>query len=78
MTKYYGQTIGKMVFGLRVITKEGQLLSWPQVLFREGIGRYIQQAFMLLNLLYLTIAFTGNKQGIHDMIADSYVIHDRS
>ncbi|MDV2684760.1 RDD family protein [Alkalihalophilus lindianensis] len=77
MTKYYGATIGKMVFGLRVVTMEGTLLSWKDVLFREGIGRILHQSFGLLYILYITIAFTSKKQGLHDMIANSYVIHER-
>ncbi|WP_100405117.1 RDD family protein [Bacillus solitudinis] len=77
MTKYYGQTIGKMVFGLRVVTVDGQLLSWQQIFFREGIGRFLHQAFFLFYAIYLTVAFTTKKQGIHDMISDSFVIYER-
>jgi uncharacterized RDD family membrane protein YckC len=77
MTKYYGQTIGKMVFGIRVISKDGSLLSWKQVFFREGVGRILHQVFFPLYVIYVTVAFTDKKQGIHDMIADSYVILER-
>lgn len=76
MTKKYGQTIGKMVFGLRVISNGDQELTWTQVLFREGIGRFIHHVFFLLQILYVTVAFTSKKQGLHDMIADTYVIHE--
>ncbi|WP_088103829.1 RDD family protein [Halalkalibacter urbisdiaboli] len=76
MTKYYSQTIGKMVFGLRVVSYSGSKLSWQQILFREAVGRILHQAFALLYLLYITVAFTEKKQGIHDMIAESYVIHE--
>lgn len=77
MTKKYGQTIGKMVFGLRVISKDGDELSWSQIIFREGVGRFIHQVFFLLQALYVAVAFTAKKQGFHDMIADTYVIHER-
>ncbi len=77
MTKKYGQTIGKMVFGLRVIAKNGQGLTWTQILFREGVGRFIHQVFFFLQVLYVAVAFTAKKQGLHDMIADTYVIHER-
>ncbi|MEC2071750.1 RDD family protein [Alkalihalophilus marmarensis] len=77
MTKFYGATIGKMVFGLRVVSKEGDLLSWREVIFREGVGRVLHQSFALLYILYITVAFTSTKQGLHDMIADSYVIYEK-
>src|SRR5690606_17066439 len=41
MTKFFGQTLGKMILGLRVIDLDGKRLTWSTVLFREWIGRYI-------------------------------------
>jgi uncharacterized RDD family membrane protein YckC len=37
MTKYFGQTLGKMVFGLKVVSLKNSPLTWPVVLFREGV-----------------------------------------
>ncbi|WP_100373771.1 RDD family protein [Bacillus sp. FJAT-45037] len=76
MTKYYGATLGKMVFGLKVVTRDGALLSWRATIFREGVGRVLHQSFALLYVLYITVAFTSKKQGLHDMVANSYVIHE--
>ncbi|WP_017726572.1 RDD family protein [Halalkalibacterium ligniniphilum] len=76
MTKQYGQTVGKMVFGLKVVNKHGEKLTWMEALFREGVGRFLHHVFFLFYLLYLVVAFTGKKQGIHDFIADTYVIHE--
>ncbi|MED3647202.1 RDD family protein [Halalkalibacterium halodurans] len=78
MTKEYGQTVGKMVFGLKVVNQQGGPLSWGEVLFREVVGRFLHQVFALFILLYLVVAFTRKKQGIHDMIADTYVVHEES
>jgi len=83
MTKFFGQTLGKMIFGLKVISLKGVPLSWSTVLFRELIGRYIHTALTiftipLLAILYLVVAFTPKKQGIHDLIADTSVIHERT
>ncbi|TDL35465.1 RDD family protein [Jeotgalibacillus sp. S-D1] len=83
MTKFYSQTLGKMVFGLKVVSLKGELLSWPAVLFRELVGRYIHTALTvftipLLMILYLVVAFTPKKQGVHDLIADTTVIHERT
>lgn len=78
MTKKFGQTLGKMVFGLKVISKTGEPLSWGTVIFREVVGRYMHQVFWFFYLLYLLVPFTKRKQGIHDYIADTYVVHEES
>lgn len=74
MTKWCGQTLGKMLFGLRVIRTNGHALTWGDVFFREGMGRLIQQSFALLYIMYLVVAFTPKKQGIHDFFADTCVV----
>lgn len=74
MTKFLSQTVGKMIFGIKVISKDKKSLSWGTVLFREWIGRLI--SVIPLNLPYLAVAFTPKKQAIHDMIADTLVIHE--
>src|SRR5699024_10358996 len=38
MTKYFGQTLGTMLFGLRLIRNDAQALRWSDLLFREVIG----------------------------------------
>lgn len=73
MTKYYGQTLGKMVFGLKVVELKGQQLSWGTVIFREWIGRFISATVMVL---YVIVAFSKKKQGLHDMFADTAVIYE--
>lgn len=73
MTKYFGQTLGKMVFGLKVVELSGERLSWGTVLFREWIGRFISATIMVL---YVVVAFTQKKQGLHDIFADTTVIHE--
>ena len=73
MTKFLGQTLGKMVFGLRVISAKHEKLSWSDVLFREWIGRFISNFIMLL---YVLVAFLPDNQGVHDYFADTKVIHE--
>lgn len=75
MTKYAGQTLGKMIIGIRVIQENDQALTWLDVIFREGIGRFIYNIMFGLKFLYLIIAFTSEKQGIHDMIGHTRVVH---
>ncbi|ARK31726.1 RDD family protein [Halalkalibacter krulwichiae] len=78
MTKNFGQTIGKMVMGVRVISKDRQELKWTQLIFREGVGRFLHQSLFFLYAIYAMVAFTEKKQGLHDVISDTYVIIDRN
>lgn len=74
-TKITGQTIGKMVFGLKVVPLKNERLTWPAVIFRELIGRYILTTIVFL---YIMIAFMPKKQGLHDYFADTVVIHEKT
>lgn len=74
MTKFLGQTLGKMAFGLRVVSVKHEQLSWSDVLFREWIGRIINNIFMLL---YVLVAILPNNQGLHDYFADTKVVHEK-
>lgn len=75
MTKYFQQTLGKMIIGLKVVSDTGKNLTWSDIFFREIVGRIIHNVFFILKLLYLTVAFSSKKQGIHDMIASTRVVH---
>jgi uncharacterized RDD family membrane protein YckC len=75
MTKFYQQTLGKMVFGLKVVALNDGQLSWLTVLFREFIGRFISKTIIIG---YIVTAFLPKKQGLHDIFADTSVIHERS
>lgn len=74
MTKFFQQTVGKMVFGLKVIPLKQEPPSWGTIIFREGIGRYISATIIVL---YAVVAFTPKKQGLHDLFADTSVIHEQ-
>jgi uncharacterized RDD family membrane protein YckC len=75
MTKYFGQTLGKMLFGLRVIRLDDTEPGWSDLLFREVVMRFIYKVTFLLSLLYIVVAFTSEKEGLHDMVANTRVIH---
>jgi uncharacterized RDD family membrane protein YckC len=77
MTKFFGQTIGKMILGIKVVRENEEPLRWSDVLFRELIGRFLYRAFWFLTALYIIVGFMDEKQGIHDMIADTRVVFDR-
>jgi uncharacterized RDD family membrane protein YckC len=74
MTKFLGQTLGKMVFGIKVVDLSGGKLSWGTILFREWIGRFISSTIFIA---YVIVAFLPKKQGLHDLFADTSVIHER-
>ncbi|RBW71462.1 RDD family protein [Bacillus taeanensis] len=73
MTKFFQQTLGKMIFGLKVISAGNSSLSWSTIIFRELVGRTISKT--LNGLFYIWTAFTRKKQGLHDYFADTYVVH---
>ncbi|WP_253701305.1 RDD family protein [Bacillus sp. FJAT-29814] len=72
MTKYFNQTLGKMVFGLKVVDLHQQNLTWGTVLFREWIGRFISATVVIG---YIIVAFLPKKQGLHDLFTDTTVVH---
>jgi len=66
-------TPGKMVFGLRVATADGEPIG-----FGRATGRFFGKIVsgMIFNLGYLMVAFTSRKQGLHDVIANTVVQYD--
>lgn len=72
MTKYFKQTLGKMVFGIKVVDLKNDQLSWGTILFREWIGRFISATIVIG---YIIVAFLPKKQGLHDLFSDTTVIH---
>lgn len=74
MTKLFQQTLGKMIVGIKVIQTDEGKLTWKDVFFREVVGRILHNVFFALKLLYLIVAFTREKQGIHDMIGNTRVV----
>lgn len=68
-----GQTLGKMILGLRVIHREEEKLSWTTVIVREGFGRFVQNKIMFI---YIVTAFTSEKQHLVDMLCDTYVVKE--
>ncbi|TWT09371.1 RDD family protein [Planomicrobium sp. CPCC 101079] len=75
MTKFFKQTVGKMIMGIRVVSLKNDELSWGTLLFREWIGRFLSATIWPL---YWIVGFTPLKQGVHDFIADTTVVHEES
>jgi uncharacterized RDD family membrane protein YckC len=69
-----GATVGKMAVGLRVVTEQGQRLS-----FANATGRYFAKfiSAIILFVGFIMVAFTDRKRGLHDMIASTLVVKVR-
>jgi uncharacterized RDD family membrane protein YckC len=64
-------TLGKLAVGIKVTDANGNRLS-----FWRATGRFFAKILsgLALGIGYLMIAFTKNKQGLHDMIAGTIVV----
>jgi uncharacterized RDD family membrane protein YckC/phage FluMu protein Com len=71
-TGYSGQTPGKMALRLKVIRSDGADIGYGRAFLREVPAKFISG--ILLGIGYLMVAFDRQKQGLHDKIADTYVI----
>ena len=66
-----GQTPGKLIMGIKIIRTDSSPITWPYALLRY-FG-YILSAIILF-IGFIWIAFEERKQGLHDKIADTYVV----
>lgn len=71
-TGYCGQTPGKMALRIKVIRRDGSSLSYGRAAFREIPAKFISG--IIFGIGYLMVAFDEQKQGLHDRMADTYVI----
>ena len=64
-------TLGKMAVGIKVVRTDGSRIS-----LMRGIGRYFASLLsgLILGIGYLMAAFTEKKQGLHDIICDTFVV----
>ena len=70
----WGQTIGKMIFSLRVVRTAGQSLTFSRA-FVRALG-YCLSAFPFF-LGFFWVGFTSSKRSWHDALADTMVIRER-
>ena len=71
-TGYCGQTPGKMAVRVKVVRTDGADIGYGRAFFREVLGKFVSG--VLLGIGYLMVAFDSQKQGLHDKIANTYVI----
>jgi uncharacterized RDD family membrane protein YckC len=65
-------TLGQKVCGLRVVSAS----DFSRISFARGAGRFFGMILsgLILFIGFIMIAFTERKQGLHDMLAGTYVI----
>jgi uncharacterized RDD family membrane protein YckC len=66
-----GQTPGKMATGIKVIRTDSSPVRW-QCALRRLIGYVVTSVTVFIGFLW--VAFDPKKQGVHDKIADTYVV----
>jgi predicted Zn finger-like uncharacterized protein len=71
-TGYNGQTPGKMLVRIKVIRTDGTEIGYGKAALRETVGKFASG--IIFGIGYLMVAFDARKQGLHDKIADTYVI----
>lgn len=76
---WYGYTIGKKVCGIRIVKVNGEKLGIGAMLMRTVVGGIIYG--VTLGIAAIVSAFMvgmrQDKRAIHDLIAGTYVTHDK-
>ncbi len=70
----WGKTIGKMIFGLRVVRPDGQPLTYSRALVRT-LAYFLSAVPLFLGFLW--VAFTRSKRSWHDAVADTLVAREQ-
>jgi uncharacterized RDD family membrane protein YckC len=71
LTQNNGQTIGKMLMGIRVVKANGQPLQATDAILRYA-GSYLNSFILMLGWLWAS--WDDNRQGWHDKLAGTIVV----
>lgn len=71
-----GQSVGKMIAGLRIVTSDGGPPSMGAMLFRQTIGYLV--TLLSFGLGFFLSVFSGKGRALHDIISGSQVVFGRS
>jgi uncharacterized RDD family membrane protein YckC len=66
-----GQTPGKMAVGIKVIRTDSSPVKW-RCAVRRCLGYFVSVITLFMGFIW--VAFDAHKQGVHDKIADTYVV----
>jgi uncharacterized RDD family membrane protein YckC len=70
--RHNGQTIGKKMMNIKVVTNSGTPLTTTQFVLRNTVGYWISSAILCIG--FLMILFDAEKQGLHDKIFSTNVV----
>ena len=84
-----GQTLGKMIIGAKIIRTDGNpigftraflryLVFFAYLLIARFIGGQYYVVFAIIIIVFITIAFSRDKRGLHDRIVGTLVINSRT
>lgn len=76
MTLFKGQTLGKMMLGLRAVKKNGADFTLLDALVRNVIGYTLSNLFLMLGFIWAL--FDRESQAWHDKLAGTVVIDERA
>ena len=70
---FTGQTIGKMLTGLKVVRSDGSPASGPAMLFRQILGGLLTVGSVGIGFLVSVLSSKG--RALHDYVAGTFVIY---
>lgn len=70
---WWGQTMGKSLFRMHIVTESGQHPSFFRILLREVIFTVTILPCMLISLA--TLVLSPTRQALHDAFANTFVVH---
>ena len=68
---HWGMTLGKLLFGIKIVDRNGANLTLEKSVIRL-VGYLL--CSLPFSLGFLWVAFDKKKQGIHDKMAESFVV----
>ena len=69
----YGKTFGKMALGIRVQNEDGTPIGYRKA-FLRWLGYFLCD--LTLDIGYVWAAFDARKQGLHDKVCRTVVVHE--
>ena len=68
-----GQSIGKMVTGLRIVRLNGETVTTSRILLRQVLGYLL--TFITGGLGFFFSVFSGRGRALHDYLSETIVVH---
>lgn len=72
MTVIWGQTLGKMATGIKVIRNDGTPNTWGIIILRETIGKFVSSIILCVG--YMMAGWDGKKRALHDRMFATRVV----